>query len=194
MQTDWSWRIALIAVSATTYLLSWGVLIFAYYSKYPPFRARQINILILSMISNFFFQLGALYTGGVLTFDPPFHLCYFFKIWIYCILGVYSCLAIMTYRMLRLYYISMLRKDPSGYVFWSFIIGPMVFGVVTAIIPSLGFRLMYMEAIYDQDSHHLICDFHSYFYLYLLFVIPLYFLVLMLVLSVKLRVVKQAFN
>jgi hypothetical protein len=120
----------------TSVLLAMVALAFLKRGEYLPFRMKQTNLLMLTMIFGIFWWVGNLVALDIVRIPESNSSCFFLLYMAPNVLGINSYLSVLAYRMLRLYYIAvkMTKFDRKIYGFLLFQFFPVLAGVVWAII------------------------------------------------------------
>lgn len=148
-------------------------------SKYKPLQARQLGLQYLLLLFSIPTQITANHIYGIYDSEWPFGQCKpFFGIFFF--FGVSPIMAILIYRLQRIFFIVILRKIPSGFIFWTPIFLPLV----------VNFGLIFMPVNGVTECQQLLGTIF-----YFSFFVPLTFqIVLYCYYTFMLRNLKKAFN
>jgi hypothetical protein len=111
---------------------------------YPPFAAKQLLPLCLTLAASVFWIGGRLQILGMFGFDGIFSECQIWKYFCQCTIGVNLYLSVITFRLERLYFILVRKESRSGLIFWTPIVLPLLNSIVIAFLPyTIGMQSNY---------------------------------------------------
>ena len=150
--------------------LEFSVLGFCYLkSDYTPFKAKQLSALFLGTFFCSIWGLGTLHALGFLPYTVPiFSYCALYMVWFQTVFGVNAFGGILSYRLLRLYYILVLTKPAGGPKFWGFLFFQWSPSLGLALYSLVSKDLIPVRAI--PNPTYLDCFFLSGTFKYLLYI------------------------
>ncbi len=104
---------------------------------YPPFAAKQLTPICLSFVAATFWCIGRMFMMGIFGFDGIFSECQFWKYIMQCTMGVNSYLAILMFRLQRLYFVIVLKKERVGFYYWGPILIPLGISCILTLVPYI---------------------------------------------------------
>jgi hypothetical protein len=160
---------------------------------YPPFAAKQLEPILLSLLSATFSGIGRLFTFGVFGYEGIFHQCQIWKYICQCSLGIHLYLSILTFRHQRLYYTIILKKERAGFAFWFPVVGLSSLAFVWSILPYF-IRFDINNLQLTLDGMILPCIDENHYYGMTMYGLVFLQILVIIYLNIKLIKIRKAIN
>jgi hypothetical protein len=179
----------LIIIQILLFIIHLAIVVFCSLINYRPINARQLHLQYWQLVATVPTQIGAMLIYGIFDLPPSFD-WYILTYGLFFGVGVFSSLAIMIYRLQRIFFIVILRKPPWGRLFWIIILTPALFNVLCLLLPMYAKEITMPAA---QIQFDLIRKGEAIFYH--IFLLPVFFQIGVLVFyTIGLQKLKHAFN
>lgn len=121
--------------------------------RFPPFAAKQLEPICLSLIAATFWCTGRIYGLGLFGYNGIFRYCHFWMFVWQCTFGVNLYLSLLIFRLQRLYYILVIKQERKGFLFWSPMIIPMILSLIVSLVPYIvGYQVEFVDSIESCDQ------------------------------------------
>lgn len=120
--------LVILCITFLVYTISFAVLLFVTIKSdaYLPFKAKQIDAVWVAMLSLLLWCVYTLISMKIIPHASGVQWCSFIFIWLQLIFGCSLFCLVLSYRMLRLYYILVLSQKPKGVSFYTFLFSQML--------------------------------------------------------------------
>ncbi|KAJ3359930.1 hypothetical protein HDU91_004770 [Kappamyces sp. JEL0680] len=190
---DQPWKIAIFSISVSTFVFDAVILFVCWRANYAPFKARQLDLLFYGIISSFFWQIGALQVQGILGYESILQYCTLYASWLQVFLGVNTYLALLTFRMYRLYMVAAIGSQAAGWRFWLPILAPLIYVFILGLVPYFT-RVFTILPEFNSATGKVECFYLNKMYLAIMFTPLILQLAFMIYLTFQLSGIKKAFN
>ncbi|KAJ3307140.1 hypothetical protein HDV03_002651 [Kappamyces sp. JEL0829] len=113
-----------------------AVALAVYARSWPPFKAKQVDAILLFCIASFFYTTGTLKAYNVIPPVGVFAVCRFWNTFACFALGSQLYFAVATFRFQRLYYIIVKMESPrKSRWFWIVLIGSYFPAIILSLLP-----------------------------------------------------------
>jgi hypothetical protein len=150
---------AVIIVGSLSNMILLAMVAFTYFKRkeYLPFKVKQTNLLLLSVIFGIMWWGGNLVSVNLVTFPATPWTCFLIFYLIPNVLGINAYVSVVAFRMLRLYYIAVRMKSMDflffGLLFLQFL--PVLLGIIwtligwdTVIIADTGYSCYFQSRMF----------------------------------------------
>ena len=147
------------------------VLIALYHNRYQPFKCKQPIVLLVGVLAAALGWIGNLQQNGIINQISIFQNCSVWTVFVQYCLGSQLLLSVLTYRMLRLYYIVVKKRSPTGYLFYTIhaaVFIPAVYcGILALLFP--GRYLTVQPIVLESSFRAAVCNFLDHIYIVCIF-------------------------